>query len=307
MSQAAPISERSPRAARLSPGPSSIREILFPSDLSPSSDRAFEHAALLARSFAAHVTLLHVVRTPHPLPADSRDPQHDVLRRAELIGREHLERAVRAFPGDFDVLVDRDASVPRALERMVEARRADLVVMATHGRGGVAQLVLGSVAEAMVESGRAPVLCVREPAHGAALPYRRILVPTDLTGRSRQAFPLAAQLAGRFGAEVIALHAAAVPQGGGESGTAGVSYEVEDHLPSEERLRAFLMPEFYGLRIVPRLFVGAAWDRIVESARVERADLIVMSTHGRDSLADRVLGSHAERVLRHAPCPVLVV
>jgi nucleotide-binding universal stress UspA family protein len=67
------------------------------------------------------------------------------------------------------------------------------------------------------------------------------------------------------------------------------------------------MPEFYGLRIVPRLFVGAAWDRIVESARVERADLIVMSTHGRDSLADRVLGSHAERVLRHAPCPVLVV
>jgi nucleotide-binding universal stress UspA family protein len=53
--------------------------------------------------------------------------------------------------------------------------------------------------------------------------------------------------------------------------------------------------------------LGSAWDRIVETARSERADLIVMSTHGHDSLADRLLGSHTERVVGHAPCPVLVV
>lgn len=306
MTQANLLSEAGPAGTGLSDGLVQLREILFPSDLSPESDRAFEHAALLARRFAAHVTLYHVVEAP-PASVDPRDPQRDVLRRACLQAREHLERRASELPRDWDILVDREDAVVLALERMLEAARPDLVVMATHRRRGIARLLLGSVAEAVVRRGRAPVLCVREPDHGVALPYRRILVPTDLSRGSRRAFPLAAELACSFGAEVVAVHAAAVPTGAAASGTAGICYEVEERVPSEERLKAFLMPEFLGLKITPRVFVGAAWDRIVETAHVERADLIVMSTHGRDSLADRVLGSHTERVVRHAPCPVLVV
>jgi nucleotide-binding universal stress UspA family protein len=178
--------------------------------------------------------------------------------------------------------------------------------MSTHGRDGIARLVLGSTAEMVVQFGRAPVLCVREPEHGAALPYRRILVPTDLSEASRRAFRIAAGLAKSFGAEVIALHVARPPLGAAAS-TAGVTYAVEEQVPSEEQLKAFLMPEFLGQRLLPRVEMGSAWDRINETARAERADVIVMSTHGRDSLADRVMGSHTNRVVRHASCPVLVV
>lgn len=140
--------------------------------------------------------------------------------------------------------------------------------------------------------------------HGAALPYRRILVPTDLSPASRRAFPLAALLAGRFGAQVLALHVAPRPTGVPLSGSA---YFVENQIPSERTLAAFVEPAFREVRVATRVELGSAWDRIVETALVERADLIVISTHGHDSLADKLLGSHTERVVSHAPCPVLVV
>lgn len=285
-----------------------IREILFPSDLSPESDRAFEHAALLARRFGAQLTLFHVVQSaPLAQATDPEDPHFEALRRAELGARAHLERQAEQLPIEWEVLIDRYGGVDRALERLIAARRPDLTVMFTHGRAGIARLLQGSTAETVVQFGRSPVLCVREPDHGAALPYRRLLVPTDLSPASRRAFPIAAELARTFGAEVVALHVAALPKGAAESGTAGISYTIEEQVPSELGVKAFLMPEFLGVGVTPRVEMGSAWGRIIETARAERADLIVMSTHSRDSLADRVVGSHTDRVVRHAPCPVLVV
>jgi nucleotide-binding universal stress UspA family protein len=162
--------------------------------------------------------------------------------------------------------------------------------------------VVASVTEVALQQGRCPVLCVREPEHGVALPYRRILVPTDLSAGSRRAFPLAALLARGFEAEVLALHMAGVTA---PSLLHGVSYAMEASA-SEEELWQFLKPDFRDVRVTPRVVLGPAWDRIVETARSERVDLIVMSTHGHDSLTARVMGSHAERVVRRAPCPVLV-
>lgn len=285
-----------------------IREILFPSDLSTESDRAFEHAALLAGRFAAQVTLYHVMRSGElAQTTDPDDPQLEVSRREEQARRAHLERRLGELPPGSEVLVDREASVHRALLRTIAARKPDLVVMATHGRDGLASLVLGSTAEMVVQFGRSPVLCVREPEHGAALAYRRILVPTDLSHASRRAFGIAAELARGFDAEVVALHVAQLLRSAAPTPTAEVLQAVDEQVPSEQQLRAFLMPEFLGLRLLPRVEIGSAWDRITETARQERADVIVMSTHGRDSLADRVIGSHTDRVVRHAPCPVLVV
>jgi nucleotide-binding universal stress UspA family protein len=157
--------------------------------------------------------------------------------------------------------------------------------------------------ETVVRRTRRPVLCVREPDHGVALPYRRVLVPTDLSPSSRKAFPMAALLASAFGAEVLALHVAPRP---GLGSLSGVPEKVEAQVPDEARLEAFVAPHFGGLRVVTRVEMGWAWQAIVDTAAAEKADVIVMSTHGHDSLADLVLGSHTERVLRHAPCPVLV-
>lgn len=283
--------------------PAPIHHILFPSDLSPASDLAFDHARLIAEAFTATITLYHVLEVKHrPELEDAVEREH--LRRAERAAREHLDRQALRVSTLGRVIVERTSALSEAMIALIEACSPDLTVMATHGRSNLAQLILGGVTERVARGVSAPVLCVREPEHGSALPYRRVLVPTDLSFASQRAFPLAAALAGRFGAEVLALHVASGPTGGSLS---GIPDFVERSLPSEQALLAFLDPAFREVVVRARVELGSPWDRIVETARQERVDLIVMSTHGHDSLSDRLLGSHTERVVRHAPCPVLVV
>lgn len=284
------------------PGRAAIREILFPSDLSATSDRAFDHACFLAERLGARLTLYHAVDTAHLSEArEASDPE--VARRSAEAAQAHLARHAGTLIAPHAIVVEQNARTAQALVARIRATHPDLVVMATHGREGLAHLFLGSVTERILEVGGCPVLCVREPDHGVALPYRRILVPTDLSESSRLAFPLAALLARTFGAEVLGVHVAQVRPGS----LAGIPTLIEETVPSESSVGQFLLPEFAGLRVKARVEIGSPWNRIVETARMERADLIVLSTHGADSLADRVLGSHAERIIRQAPCPVLVV
>jgi nucleotide-binding universal stress UspA family protein len=289
-------------AAPLAP-PVSIRSILFFSDLSPASDQAMEHARFLAECFGARLTLSHVVEVPPERDPEPWPTQDEVVRRAVRDAREHLERHAESLSTPNDILVEREPSLDWALVSQVRRECPDLVVMRTRAHAGLAHVFPGSLAEKVLQHGRAPVLCVREPEHGVPLPYRRILVPTDLSARSRRAFPLAAHLARRFDALVLALHVASVTA---PTDLHGVPDAIEA-TSSEEALRAFMQPDFDDVRVMPRVLLGAAWDAIGATASTEHADLIVLSTHGHDSLGDRIVGSHADRVIRHSTCPVLVV
>ena len=284
--------------------PAAIRHILFPSDLSPAADRSFDHARMLAEAFGAPVTLYHVVEIAAGHEQEvPRQPERERLRRTERAAREHLDHQAVALSTLGRVVVERTSSPAEAVVAWIEATGPDLTVMATHGRAGIGHLVLGSVTDRVVRGASCPVLCVREPAHGTSLAYRRLLVPTDLSRGSRRAFPIAALLARRFGASVLALHVAPRPA---PASLSGIPDLVEHRLPSEQTLRQFVQPAFAGVDLECRVELGGAWSLIVETARVERTDLIVMSTHGHDSLPDRLLGSHTEAVIKRAPCPVLV-
>jgi nucleotide-binding universal stress UspA family protein len=277
-----------------------LREVLFATDLTPESDRTFSHARMLADRFGAHVTLFHAIRIPR---SKSSVVDEEVWRRQENSAREHLALAAESLSVSPTVVVKRADSVSKSLVTLVRQARPDLIVMRTHGRAGLAHAVLGSVAERVVEAGQHPLLCVRQPDHAVALPYRRILVPTDLTLSSRRAFPMAAALARGFGAEVLALHVAPLHEA---RRLDRVPELVESKVPSEWVVREYLLPEFAGLPISARVEMGSPWETILSIARSENADLVVLSTHGHDSLGDRVLGSHADQILRHCHCPVLV-
>lgn len=273
-----------------------IREVLFPSDLSTESGHAFEHARLLAERFQARLTLYHAVEVPDPVYAHwAFNQSQEVWRHVEDTARALLSRKAETLQMKHDVFVERASSAQNALLDFIHKSQPDLTVMATHGREGLSHLLLGSVTERVFQSSFRPVLCVRESEHSGALPYRRIVVPTDLSLASRLAFPMAELFARQFGAEVLALHV--IPEG-----TLAPPVEV----PSEAWLWKFMAQALPGLEISAQVHRGRAWERIVETARLEKADLIVMATRGHDSLADRMIGSNTERVVRHAPCPVLV-
>ncbi|HEY7413272.1 MAG TPA: universal stress protein [Vicinamibacteria bacterium] len=282
------------------PEPALLRTILFPSDLSPASDLAFDHVRLLAERFSARVMLAHFV--------DSRrfrqEVRQELLRRARETAFDHLESLGDQLKVRHHAIVYETGDVGRALVRHARAARPDLTVLATHGRTGLARMVIGSVAERAVRESGQPVLCVREPAHGVALPYRRLLVPTDLTESSCRAFPLAALLAEAFDAEIVAVHVAVLPT---VASLSGIPEVVEREVPSAAEIRDFVAPHVGNARLSVAAPSGAPEEGILGTATVAKTDLIVMSTQGHDSLGDRIRGSLTERIVRMAPCPVLAL
>jgi nucleotide-binding universal stress UspA family protein len=284
---------------------SSIRQILVPSDLSAEADHALEHAAQLADRFDASLLLYHAVPLldhSHAHWAFAHGPQ--IWAQCEREGRLALELRAARLSRPVQLRVERAASVSAALLAWIRETQPDLVVMGTHGRRGLEHVLLGSVTEKVFQISHKPVLCVRRTKHAGGHPYARILVPTDLSHASRHAFPLAAAFAKAFASEIVVVHVAPVAGGGFLAGSLAPARVLS---PSEAELWAACRDDFAGLEVTAQVHTGAVWDRIVHTARVEEIDLIVMATRGQDSLAERVMGSNTGRVMRYAPCPVLVI
>jgi nucleotide-binding universal stress UspA family protein len=277
-----------------------IRDVLCLTDLSPHSDAAIDHALGLAARFQAELTVYHAIeRFEGAYPDVTFGIGQELTDAAEKRAASALATVVARAGTRASAKVEQVRSAAAAVVEMALGRRADLTVMATHGRRGLGHMLLGSMTEEVIQHARSPVLCLRERAPAA---YRRILVPTDLSLASRLAFPMAAFLARSFGAEVIALHAAPPARVATLSGIP----ERRTPVPSEAALWDFLRSDFAGMPVTAHVYTDVAWDCIVRTAKVEGADLIVMATRGHDSVSDRIVGSTTERTLRHAPCPVLV-
>lgn len=137
---------------------------------------------------------------------------------------------------------------------------------------------------------------------------RRILVPVDFSEPSLRAVPYALSFARQFKAELILVHI--VEQ---------IVYPGDWMIPpfpsgdfateSREQLIEKLRNTCVGAagKVTPIVRFGRAWQEIVEIAREQECDMIVMATHGYTGLKHVLLGSVTEKIVRHAPCPVLTV
>lgn len=140
---------------------------------------------------------------------------------------------------------------------------------------------------------------------------KRILVPTDFSDPSADALASAMSFASFSGATLDLVHVAvestyALPPPVDVATVpvdmTKVMARAADNLAAEEgRVRAA------GIKCETATLVGRPEPEIIERARTTHADLIVMGTHGRSGLAHALLGSVAERVVQHSPCPVLIV
>ena len=141
----------------------------------------------------------------------------------------------------------------------------------------------------------------------------RILVPVDFSPASLKALEYAADFAKPLGAELSALFVVepiyyAVPDLAGAAAGTTVGL-IEEQRKSGKRQLERLQARYAKRRIKLRtlLQTGTPYQAIVDSAKSLRADLIVMSTHGRTGMTHLLLGSVAERVVRTASCPVLTI
>lgn len=145
-----------------------IRRILHPTDFSDSSQTAFELACALARDYDAELVVCHVEPWPAvpvvegiALDLPVEDPDADVSRLADVRPEDPAVRVVRRL---------RRGEPAAEILTVAADVAADLIVMGTHGRGGLSRLVLGSVAESVMRKAPCPVLTARAPAHAAHAP-----------------------------------------------------------------------------------------------------------------------------------------
>ena len=147
-----------------------FNRILVPTDFSPPSDAALEYARMLAAKFGSTLRILHVVDDPSSssdFVADGFSPSTEEIQEAlTRHARKRLEHVMTS--GDrlrFHTYVDAVIGTPaEAIIDYAGATGTSLIVMGTHGRTGMAHLLMGSVAEQVVRTAPCPVLTVRQVA-----------------------------------------------------------------------------------------------------------------------------------------------
>jgi nucleotide-binding universal stress UspA family protein len=136
----------------------------------------------------------------------------------------------------------------------------------------------------------------------------KILLPVDFSERSVAAARYAKALAGRFGSELLLLHVLTPPQYEFGALEIGGSLLTELYLGRAEQasadLDAFLAAELQGINVRRTVIEGEPAGKIVEFAHQERADVIIMPTHGYGPFRRFILGSNTAKVLHDADCPV---
>ena len=144
------------------------------------------------------------------------------------------------------------------------------------------------------------------------LPFKRILCPTDFSEPACRAIRAAGEMAETFSAELILVHVVgAIPALDTPTGMVGfdvAAYQKELTDSAEKSLQERLekhIPEGVSTRAL--VVHGEAAHEIVNTAKEEGVDLIVMSTHGATGWRERIFGSVTDKVVRHAECPVLTV
>src|SRR5262245_46234141 len=144
------------------------------------------------------------------------------------------------------------------------------------------------------------------------LPIKRILVPTDFGECSAPAVRLAAELADKFGAELVLLHvvqdlALAMPDAVMPTPVPGPDLNQLTNAAKTGLSNVIQREQLTRLKPRVEVRIGSPVPEIVAAATDLKADLLCVGTHGRTGLAHLILGSQAERIIREAPCPVLTV
>ncbi len=144
-----------------------IRKVLFPTDFSEASEAAWGFALSFAKEFRAEVVLLHVVPEP-PRLAEAYEMGFTPERftQAAIEEARHLMADMIAKAADWEVRITPQVRQGVEFREIIQAAReaaADLIVMGTHGRTGLAHALIGSVAEKVVRKAPCPVLTVKHP------------------------------------------------------------------------------------------------------------------------------------------------
>jgi nucleotide-binding universal stress UspA family protein len=284
--------------------------ILVPLDGSPLAERALPYAVRIASAMGAQLRLVRACVAAPPVLLDSGA----AVRVAIAVHAAELHDARRAMDQQVAALRSVGASVdgvvhsgdaPDVILGEAQACGADLIVMTTHGRGGLTRALYGSVADAVLRRSTVPVLLVPEavpPSAEAGYPGR-IVVALDGSSLAEASLRPALGLARAGGGRLELLRVVDPPEGLGKHA-----------FLRAERAKAYRYLRVQAKRVgdagveaAVHVRVGPVVATILAAADQLDAGLIAAGTHGRGGLSRLVMGSVATGLVEHSKVPLLLV
>jgi nucleotide-binding universal stress UspA family protein len=275
-----------------------VENVAVATDFSECSEHAMQHAMAVARHFGATLHLLHLVRpsqwafVPEMMPAIDEVADRDCNQLVERLTQGHQLDGIRFRRW---VVQGEIAEVARDF---VREQHIDLLIVGTHGRGGLPRLLLGSVAQQIFHYVTCPVVTVgpRSPGAGEHLQLKRVLFATDLSAESLAGVPYLLTAVEEWHAALDVVHVCRSRR--------------SDHAALLEELRGRLENSLEGKGVGPvgcHLMEGKPVVAVIDFAGRQHEDLIVLGLKAQRALYSGPLWSHAYEIVRHAPCPVLSV
>ena len=269
-----------------------LQSIVHPTDFSDLSARAFAHALRIAIAAKSALHALHV--EPQQRGEAGAFPQvRRMLTQWGFIGEHETTAEIAAKLGFLVSNIRIEGSNPtQAILDFLDKHATDLLVLGTHGRDGLERLLVGSIAETVSRRSSIPTLfvgssartCVSEVSGDVTL--RRVLIPVDYSPAPARAVEAVRRFALTLAGTDTGIFLLHIGTSAPEIFTASPALEF----PQPVILRS-----------------GPVVRSILDAADEFEVDLIGMPTAGHHGVLDALRGSTTERVLRHAPCPVLAV
>ncbi len=293
----------------------SFKNILLLTDFSDASAKAFNYATAIARSHGSKIYLVHVI--PPEFTSFIPEPPKDWVRHEAEREMEDLDHRSELTSIEHEMVL-RTGSVWNVLSAEIHQQNIELVVLGTHGRGGLKKLVLGSVAEEVLRRAGCPVITVGphiDVLSGASGKFHTILFATDFHPASAKALEYALLLANQSQAKLILLHVlppAGLPGPGLTfyDETAINEWQAKVMATAKSKLGK-LLPASIKLWCEPEYVVGFDFtaEGILLVADDRQADLIVMGANRPLSakISAHALKAVTYEVICHAKCPVLTV
>jgi nucleotide-binding universal stress UspA family protein len=257
-----------------------------------------QHAMAAARQFGSVLHFLHTIRpSEFPFVQDMR-PQLDELADRDckaLIGRLN---ATHKLDDVEHHCWTAEGEVSDVFGNFVRDHKIDLLVLGTRGRNGISKLLLGSIAQQIFHCVYCPVLTVGplSPGASARLQLKKLLFATDLSAESAAAIPYVLMAANTWHTEVDVVHVCS-------SADSDCRRQMENFSHRMEALDA-------GKTQVPiryQVLSGQPASTVLEFAKQNKEDLIVLGLQSRRALYSGPSLSHAYTIVRQAQCPVLSV
>jgi len=293
--------------------------ILVTTDFSRNAEEALRFAVPLAQQLGGKITLLHtidwkvnpqmrsapgIIDTMNKVAKDAAEDRLESLARAK-VPQELLEKTIVEF-------APAQVGIPETARDL----KIDLIVISTRGHTGLQRILLGSTAARVVRYASCPVLTVRPVAGATKVSgpkaanlgpiVTRILVPVVFSEGCTSTVRFATTLARTMQAQLTLLHVIApLPLNCSRYIAEIQQYDAEVKLDAKQKLKSLAATLPQNIQSEVMLRQNIPHLGIIRAAREHRCDLITLPTRDLTSLKDFVLGSTAEKVIRHAPCPVL--